>query len=76
MANRVRSVAIRYLHGPRDADAAAHHHAVHEHGRGLGIGEEQVVEAIFVEEEIARRLARALGAPGDGDDVAAGAEAP
>ena len=34
-----------------------------------------MVEAIFVEEEGARRLLGAIDALGDGDDVAAGAEA-
>ena len=38
-----------------DADAAAHRHPVHEGDAGLGVGIFEVVEAIFVEEEGARR---------------------
>jgi hypothetical protein len=56
MAKRVFSVAIRYRHGLRDADPAAHGDAVHERDGRLGIGEEQVVEPVFDEEEVARFL--------------------
>ena len=60
--------------GAGDADAAAHGDAVHESDAGLGVGIFEVVEAIFVEEEGARRFLGAVDALGDGDDVTAGAE--
>ena len=41
--------------GAGDPDAAAHRHAVHEGDARLGVGIFEVVEAIFVEEEGARR---------------------
>ena len=43
-----------------DSDAPAHRHPVHERDAGLGVGIFEVVEAIFVEEEGARRRFVAL----------------
>ncbi len=59
----------------RDADPAAHGDPVHHRDDRLGIGEEQVVEAVFGEEEFARRRAALPRAVGEKADVAAGAEA-
>ncbi len=59
----------------RNADAAAHRDPVHDRDRRLGISEEQVVEAVFGEEE-ALGVGRVLvAAAREHDDVAAGAEA-
>ncbi len=59
----------------RNADPAAHRNTVHEGGDRLGVSEEQMVEAIFGVEELAR-LHPILGAAfGEHADVAAGAEA-
>ena len=58
-----------------NADAAAHRHSVHERDAGLGVGIFEVVEAIFVEEEGARRGFVPVDVLRDADDVAAGAEA-
>ena len=61
--------------GQGDSDAAAHRNPVHESDAGLGVGIFEVIEAIFVEEEGARRSFVALDVLADADDVAAGAEA-
>ena len=61
--------------GAGDTNAAAHGNAVHEGDARLGVGIFEVVEAIFVEEEGTRRILMPVDALGDGDDVAAGAEA-
>ena len=58
-----------------NADAAAHRDPVHEGDARLGVGIFEVVEAIFVEEEGARRRFVALDVLRDADDVAAGAKA-
>ena len=49
----------------RDADAAAHRDPVHDRDGRLGVGEQQMVEAIFGEEEAlgVRRVARRRCAP-------------
>src|SRR6478735_788833 len=62
--------------GAGDADAAAHGDAIHEGDAWFWVSIFEVVEAIFVKEEGARSLLRTIDAVGDGDDVAAGAEAP
>ena len=62
--------------GAGDADAAAHRDPVHEHDPALGVRVHEVVHPIFLEEEGLARRAMALARPGDGDDIAAGAEAP
>ena len=61
--------------GAGDADAAAHRDPVHEHDPALGVSVHEVVHPIFLEEEGLARRAMALARSGDGDDVAAGAEA-
>ena len=61
--------------GLRDADAAAHRDPVHErHGRHL-VGEQQMVEPIFLVEEGARVRSVGRAAGGEHAHVAAGAEA-
>src|SRR3546814_17547434 len=61
--------------GLRNPDPAAHGDAVHEGSNGLGISEEQMVEAIFGVEEGASLLAVIRAAFREHADVAAGAEA-
>ncbi len=61
--------------GPGDADAAAHGDAVHDGDHRLGVGEDQVVELVFDEEEPPRDDAVAGGARGQGADIAAGGKA-
>ena len=61
--------------GQRDPDAAAHRDPVHERDARLGVGIFEMVEAIFVEEEGARRGLMSLDVLRDPDDVAAGAKA-
>jgi hypothetical protein len=58
----------------RDAHAAAHHDAVHEDDVGLGVGVDQVVEGVFLGEEVLQpRVARQHRLVEEAD-VAAGAE--
>src|SRR3546814_8016000 len=59
----------------RNADPTAHGDAVHEGGDGLGVSEEQMVEAIFGVAELARFRAVFRAAFRKHADVAASAEA-
>jgi hypothetical protein len=59
----------------RDSDSAAHGDPVHEGDGRLGVGEEEVVEPIFLVEEGASLRPVAGAAPRQHDDIAAGAEA-
>ena len=66
---------MRRLRAPwRDAHAAAHHDAVHERDVGLGVAVDQVVEGVFLGEEVLQpRIAGQRGLVEEAD-VAAGAE--
>ncbi len=59
----------------RNADPAAHGDAVHDGDDGFGVGEEQMVEAIFGVEEEPRFGPVLRAALSEHADIAAGAEA-